>query len=64
MCNIEVYGKIAHPFVMQYLVYFLASSASLNAILLFQNVHMILSIEKDLQHVGNKTKRIAISLHM
>lgn len=46
MCNIEVYGKIAHPFVMQYLVYFLASSASLNAIFTFQNVHMILSIEK------------------
>ena len=35
MCNIEVYGKIAHPFVMQYLVYFLASSASLNAIFTF-----------------------------
>lgn len=38
MCNIEVYGKIAHPFVMQYLVYFLASSASLNAIFTFQNI--------------------------
>ena len=31
---------------MLYLVYFLASSALLNAILLFQNVHTILSIEK------------------
>ena len=46
---------------MQYLVYFLASSASLNAIFTFQNAYDF-SIEKDLQHVpGNKTKRIAIS---
>ena len=64
MCNIEVYGKIAHPFVMQYLVYFLASSASLNAIFTFSKCAYDFKYKKDLQHVGNKTKRIAISLHM
>ena len=36
MCILDVYSKIAHPFVMQYLVYFLASLTSLNAILLFK----------------------------
>ncbi len=46
MCILDVYSKIAHPFVMQYLVYFLASLTSLNAIFTFQNVHTFLSIEK------------------
>ncbi len=35
MCILDVYSKIAHPFVMQYLVYFLASLTSLNAIFTF-----------------------------
>ena len=46
MCILDVYSKIAHPFVMQYLVYFLASLTSLNAIFTFSKCAYVLSIEK------------------
>ena len=60
MCILDVYSKIAHPFVMQYLVYFLASLTSLNAILLFK-MCIRFKHRKDLQHVGSECHRFALS---